>query len=1295
MDKKARSNLRKVVGQARQLLEEDVRTQLKRLGIEEGGKTVPAGRLAHLSREDKEVRDKVLVAIKKEQVKNIKLKEAYDRYVRHVGFTYLNRLAALRAMEVRELIGKTVVRRDQYAGMSRREYELSEREGLSDKDEIAKKSLFEAFNEVSREIKVLFDVTDEYSLLFPSPRTLDKLLDLLGKEVPQEDWSEDDVIGWIYQYYNSEARAEFRKNRRRPKPDDMPLISQFYTPRWLVRALVDNTLGRLWLEMKRRMPKLGEVKVEVSNEKRYRKPQGETVDEYCSYVIPVKDPSSRQGKNVKDIKVLDPACGSGHFLVYAFNILYRMYLEDQPKTPRSEIPRLILENNLYGIDVDLRAVQLAALSLYLKAKEYNREIKIERMNLVCADVRITNGDMQKKFISRFEHDVDLQRIFAKLFAEFKYTYDVGSLLKVRAPFESLLEQRRKGVQTKFYPKIIGQSSFSKKGSVEAQSELSLSELQRGTLVKPAVTLKEMFGSLLEFEKEGMEKKDMGTMLFAGEAEKSVGLLSLLIQKYDVVVMNPPHGRAPSKTKEYLNVHYPKTKNDYYSAFLEQAVDLCDYDGYIAALTGRSILITKTFQWVREKLLPDNAPPNFVLDLGFYTIEEAHARFAGFILDRISKEEYKTSKHRKIHFIRLTNFKWDEKTLEFERAISSLDTNQNCYVASLAELEKIPRTPYSYWAPDVLRNIFAKYPPLDRDLIKKTQLLKIADVKQGLATGDNSQFTRFWWEVRPHKITMDNLETFRNKKWVPFVDEFFLFYFFADLQKVVNWEYDAQELKKFADATGKPRIQNESFFFNEGLSWSANLQRTQLPSLWIIKRLPFRILPKGCIFGVGAQGVIVEPEKVWSLLAICCSKLIFAASRLISSENKQGTGNTASLPIAFQNANNNTLYKIGLLAREAHDILKEWATGDEMSTLFVKPWILHAKEFDLSDKPKTGHPFAKNFEWHSWPSLVQMRNLQSKAGSLYELANLCEKRQDFLNARLRQILTEIDKEVYGLYGVSSEEKRLIEHELELQQIGDTDVKSEVKLIENVDLAEHAKRLISFYIKKIVETNSDGIIPLTLNSSGNTFGRIREYWKNDFGEENIDTIEKELLSILGKPFEEWILEDYFDFHITVYRNRPIYWHITSRNFNSQRRCLGAFNCLVNYHKLDKDSIPKIRTKREQLKGIIDGVKWKTERLKKELQKTKDLGDKKRERQLQEEYEESLDELNELQAFDKKLAEVSNPRKEPTELNEESSWVQRKIAEVRDNGWNPIIDYGVRVNIEPLKEAGLLHRAAERVK
>lgn len=1279
MNKKARSNLRKVVTQARQLLEEDIKTQLKRLGIEESGKTIPAGRLTHLRREDKDLRDKILAAIQKEQVRKVERGEAYDRYIRHVGFTYLNRLAALRAMEVRELIKETVIRRDQYAGMSRREYEVSEREGLSDHAEVTRKSLLEAFNKVSQEIKVLFDVNDEYSLLFPSHRTLDKVMSVLGEEVPEEDWREEDIIGWIYQYYNSETRSEFRKKRRKPRPDDVPVINQFYTPRWLVRALVDNTLGRLWLEMKGRMPKPGQA--EAPSEERLRNPQGETVDEYCSYLIPLRqEPPPRKEKSVREIKVLDPACGSGHFLIYAFNVLYRMYLENETEIPREEIPRLILENNLFGIDIDLRSVQLAALSLFLKAKEYNRDVKIGRMNLVCADVRITDGDLQREFISRLEPDVDLQRIFVKLFKELEFTYDVGSLLKVRAPFERLLEERRKGVQIRFQPKVAGQSFISRKGGIGGQSELSIEFAKQGVLVKPAVTLKEMLSALLEFEREGIEKKDMGTMLFAGEAEKSIGLLALLSQRYDVVVMNPPYGDMSKSTKDYAREHYPRTHYDYYAAFIEQAVDLCEKNGFVGMLTGRTFMFLKWFKRVRTEILLKEARSEILFDLnsspGDNILDEATGRWAATVARRISND----NENSECIFIRLILFEGEDKKIEaLEKGASSwLEKGENdtFFSIRLKDLKKLPGMPYSYWVPEGLAKLFEDYPPLDRDNAKKPDKAKITDLKVGLQTGNDARFTRYWWEVPTEEIAICPEDTFKRKKWVPFVKGIGRFY--SDLSVVVNWEFNGRDLKKFNGSV----IRNEECYFRPGLWWSNIVSSVFLDT---------RILPNGTIFRAGAHALFPRNEDhLWQLLSFTNSSLVaFLFLSLDPTMHNRHIGYVSQIPISSKILESEKLKKISY---KLYNVIRTWETGNETSPLFLKPWILQFLQNNKDEELTARHSLSKNFMVTDRKWAFVSDNLHGSADlAIHDLIKYSLSWEEFVKKKICESQRLIDNEVYEIYSISRREQELVRQEL-AQFSGSSENLNdyEASIRPGVSGKEHVARYLSYCVKKIMEKDPEGIM-----ITEELVSRVREFTKKDFGKHRLQRVESDIAQVLEKSVLDWLAEDFFEFHVGLYERRPIIWHMTSANFSSKRGIQGAFNCFLHYPKLRKDTIFKIRTRDEYLKGVLRGAKWKTQRLRRELQETRDSRDNRRERRLQEEYEKSLDELNELQAFDNKLAEVSNPRDKLTELSEDASWVDRKISEVKDNGWNPVLDYGVRVNIEPLKEAELLHRAAYRVK
>ncbi|MFW9889712.1 MAG: Eco57I restriction-modification methylase domain-containing protein, partial [Candidatus Thorarchaeota archaeon] len=573
MKSDARNRLRSVVGKARNLIEEDIRSQLLRLGITEG-ELIPLDQLKHLDALMKEKRQRIEKAIKKEELGNLSQKESFERYVRHVGFSFINRVAAFRALEVRNLLSReTIKRHKKYAGYSAREYEISERERINDPAEIVEIAFREACEDISEEISVLFDLSDEYSILFPTVHVLNQIYEHFGKDITDEDWLNDDVIGWIYQYYNSEARKEFKKKKRKPKPDDIPIINQFYTPDWIVKALVDNTLGRLWLESRGEMYRIGEG---VKNSGKGR------IKEYCDYIVPEKDEHIQNEIEPYEIKVLDPACGSGHFLVYAFDVLFRMYQEFDSSLPDERICELIIENNLYGIDIDLRAVQLAALSLYLKAKTLSSKTRIRKMNLVCADSRIIDGEAKRNFLRKFETKPQrhLQRSFAKLFDDLTYTYHIGSLFRIREQFEDIMDQAA-------LPSFLGDSKSN------AQDDNSQTEQS---------TFDEMLAFLKRFEKEAMETHDMGTLLFAAEIEKSTGLLSLLTQRYDVVVMNPPYGDAPAEAKSYLKKNYPRTHYDYYAAFMEQAISLCKKDGFVGMLTGRTYMFLKWFERVRTQLL---------------------------------------------------------------------------------------------------------------------------------------------------------------------------------------------------------------------------------------------------------------------------------------------------------------------------------------------------------------------------------------------------------------------------------------------------------------------------------------------------------------------------------------------------------------------------------------------------------------------------------------------------------------------------------------------------------------------
>jgi len=1325
LDRPRRYNLRRVVSEARRLIEDEIAKRLAYYGLRADGTSLSPDRLPHLTTDDREVRARIEAAIRKEQSDRLDRAEATARYIRSVGFTYVNRFAALRAMEVRGFLRvETLVRRAEYGGRSLRERDIAEAQPGFSPDEVLRRALEGACTEAGEQIGVLFDLTDEYSLVFPAPRACRELIRLFAEEVPEADWREDDVVGWVYQYYNEEARARFKKARRKPTADDIPVINQFYTPHWVVRVLVDNTLGRMWLEMQGRCPVLKGGDPPVLKDLRIGVPDpradperfaawlrdpvsvtaAEIVDTFCSYLVPLRNaPPPRRAKPIEEIKVLDPACGSGHFLVYAFDVLYLVWREARPELPPWRIPALILEHNLYGIDIDLRAVQLAALSLYLKARTVfeealadggisdRPEFRVARLNLVVADARIPTDGLRIKFLRRFAGDRDLQALFATLFEHLNHTNELGSLLKVRQPFEQLFERRYAQAQRRAAEAFEkGQPMLPE---MKVQPDLGDAAAQVVTREGAIVEMTEQaMTALKEFEAEAMDGQDIGSRLFATEAGKSVGLLALLSQKYDVVLMNPPYGKVPPTAKAYLRKYYARTHRDVYAAFFEQAIELLQPSGCVGALTGRTFMFLKSYRSLREEIFHAQCPPQVIFDLGFEVLDEAVARWAAIVLRRVESVDKLMSEPAT--FFRQTFFSGDEKQLAFERALVGIgvaDAGNRVvgpFYPSFADLAQVPGTPYAYWASSSLRYLFVRHPPLDRDVAKKPSEPKIADAKRGLDSGENVRFLRYFWETSPERIG-------REKKWVPFAKGGSIFYYDIDL--VIDWENEGMELRDSANAV----IRNERFHFRQGLTWARIVSA---------ERMEVSVLPSGCLFDSNASTIFaVDPSYELPLLAFCTSSLCsFALNILDPLAHTRQVGYVAQLPTSLSLLEST---QMGLFGQEAHPLLLEQNTGEETSTIFIKPSVLQVLHgFDPDQRPITSHPFAEQFEWAEWPSLQAIRAVQgSPEMSLRELAKLCICRKEMTDARVAELQAAIDEEVYRLYEISDEDRVLIERELALRQ-GKPASAEEDKgspgfedLVEAFDLEavedagervrEHVRRLISFYVRQSVEAAPGGIVPLDTTFEDNLADAVRRRLAAGFGEEHVRDLEAEIAEILGKLLERWLAEDYFQYHVSLYKRRPIFWQLTSGRLGRSRRGEAPFSCLLHYHKLSRDTIPKVQA--FHLRDVRDRAGWERDRLRRELEKAQAAGDRSRERGLRKQYEAAADRVDELDAFDATLTEIHNPRRDKYGLPQRPRWVDEKIAEVRDNGWTPVIDYGVRVNIEPLKEARVLPRAADRVR
>jgi hypothetical protein len=1199
---------------------------------------------------------------------------AVERYLYEAAATLFNRFAALRAMEARGLIEETIVRRPDFGGRSRREYLTAQSNPGASPQDILEAALRSGFHEASQHISILFDPSDPYALLLPEPRRLIAFLAVFGESITEADWQADDILGWLYQYYQDEAREQFRRGRgrgarRTADADELAAINCLYTPHWVVRALVDNTLGRLLINRTNAGAKSTEQGTSAKDS-----PYNESVAALCTYVVPTQTTGKATAKPLRSIRILDPASGSGHFLIYAFDVLWGAYRAEEPDRPPEDHAAAILQHNLFGIDIDLRACQLAALGLYLKAKEHAPAMRPVAVNIVCADIRLLDGEREREFLAGFADDTHLRRVAERLLHDLHYTAEIGSLLRVRGAFERLFSERR-----------MTRSRQAKLLEMGIPEQLEL----EGVAPREK-TLAEILDAVARFERHAIERSDMGGQLFAADAERSVGLLSALSAAYDVVLMNPPYNKRqelPPAVRDYLTEHYPLTKHNLYSAFIEQAIALCEPGGYIGCLTPLAYMYLKKFQRLRVDLLAAGAPPELILEFGWDILDPAQIQTAASVLH---KEDGSVDLHRLRLFFDLTSYSGSPAKLRaFEDALAEVRSSGDplaCFRVSLAALATVPGCPYAYWLPQTARALFGLHPPLERDNADDSGTAKIADVKQGLTTADDARFTRRWWEVRREQLGPYH--------WAPFIkgEEYARWY--HDPTLVVLWERQGEEIKtyicqRYPYLNGKWEwvAKNPSFYFREGLTW----QRVNAG-----RRVRTRHLPAGGIFADKGPSIFLESGdhyELFALLAFLNSSLANLAMLALTPERGWEVGQVSRLPIAREALESRQLSDA---ARELHDIHLAWDTGDEISTRFVAPRLLQVA-FPDQRGPVTGHPLAVGFEWPSCESWRQIEAIQgSPERSLPDLLALVRSRRRALDERITRLERHVDDEVLRCYGLAAEAEE-VKAALD-RRLGVTSDDGEEEEVEpepepdtgNDELVE-VQRLLSHYAHRAVAESDDGIVLWHPRAEGGLVARVRRMFAEEWGEDRGRRIEDEIAGLLDRTMEEWLTLDLFPFHVRLYRNRPVLWLLWSvpRSRGRGRARLPGFACFLDYHRLTRDTLHLVRGL--YLARALDEARADAGRRDVQATEARLEGGRNANRLLRE-AEDARALVVELEEFDERLGSLLERRQpRPTST---TSWVNARVAEICENGYDPNLELGVLVNLQPLRDAGLLHPATNRV-
>jgi len=1097
----------------------------------------------------------------KEKVNNSKIwNQAYNWFIDRLVYTFLNRLFAIRVMEALDLLKEsTLIPQLDLGNRSARMTKIQEKSPGKSINEWQVMVIKDAFLELTEDIRMIFDEEDIATRIWPDGDVIAQLITYFN-DVNPEIYKKDDCIGWFYHYYVLKIRKGHKTmsshgSKSPANPYYLSILNTVYTPRWMVQILVDNSLGHWWQDSH---------------------PESKIFSDSSYFIqkVPIKlEPSSNE---LLDLKILDPACGSGNFLVYTFTKLVQMYEENYPELDLCKIIKIILTQNLYGVDINRRPAQLSAIALYIlakclikeKAPEFSTTFKMPSVNIISCDIRIPKDDKNRiLFLQKFK-DVKVQKVLKDLIDQFDNADQLGSLIDIKslqAEINKLkqdqeVKHKAKGSLDKFLPK----------------------EYLKSTLHEYSLNLVE----IVENELISDESQNIGLQLFGKQAKNAASLAQILAQKYDVIISNPPFGLSMDVTKEKLKKFYPNTYGDLISAFVDQSLRLLKIKGFIGMVSDFSFLHLPKFEKFRSKILIKEAFIQYLLMIGYGSLPNAGNRPVLFILRKIAEDfseseiseigglyrnpQYDINKsysnehyiHEIVHNIKEINL-WDN-TRKIPQGWNQI--NQNDFlnlprsVIDLSIAEKfIP-----------LLEFFTKYPRLDisqHNRTEKERLLnhEISRVFQGIATGNNDLFVRFWFEVKPdqiRKVEMINessdVPNSVDKSFVPFSKGGGDIRYYLNNGYILWWNKNSiEEMKK-----QNCRLQNLSLIGKSNIHWSLSSGKP---------RGRFNISQIGLMSDVASMNIHMldkELEK-YTLLAYLNSKYGVFLGRLQTKDRKWQAGNIARFPIPIDFLINKSKL-LSKLAKESYELLRDWDTGYPMSPLFSESLIDKVIENNQKTlnigKPKTEHLFCEEYEQckSDTSKLINQIVVNTEDISIKKLIDAVKQRFDIFTKRIDEIDDHINDILYDL----------IDDETS-QALSDYYTKFIGNLGWNPEPEIWIKDFLMANIMKLIKSTSKRIILLN-NFKENELGLYQILINNlsrklDLNPHEIQLILKELEEILGKDLKRWITENFFFYHCQRFGGRPIIWQFSSKSKSNQDNAIDIF---IDYHQINENTLPNIR-------------------------------------------------------------------------------------------------------------------------
>lgn len=785
----------------RGLIQQTIDNRFSRLGLQE--EAMPVETLSDEQQIKRRVLDTIIAT---HQAAMGNYAEARKEAIKECVFTLFNRLAAVKVMEDRELFPEVIRRRAEHGNLSyshkmwledHPEERSAERMGL-------KNFLRDKFAELFDDFGIpLFKADHPYAIL-PTADELDEIITAfnsieLDEQCGEDIWKGDDILGWMYENFNAVEKVQLKESGEKIEYDKVFLQSQIYTPQWVVKFLVDNTLGKQYLEM------YPDSRFMIDEE------TGKT--KYLIANAPKQQVRHPKENGVLDIRLIDPACGSGNFLIYAFSVFYDMYVDQMENYgadfSRRDIPKLIVEHNLYGVDLDERAVQITQIALFIKAMQLKgRRGKMPTYcNVVSSHFSLPDYEtIEATFEMGDAHWDEKQReVIKDIWNDLCNAHKFGSLLRLKEKIEAMMPKQERNLFNDY--QIHDFFSF-KNQAIEMLRK--------------------------QVHQWGGEGSNAYSLSLVNDA---MTFLDILTTSFDVAVANPPYTDSSDfgpELKEFAEANYKKPMKfniNLYACFIKRCCELTDELGKVGMIHPMTFMYIKTFEDVRKFILNQTHINLFVeyglsnlfgsvmVDPAFYVLEKDKSEKNDSLF--ISLDQYTRTPQEK--------FK-KQYCLEALSDIVAGNENKHVYLLPQDKLKAIKSWPFIYWISDEFREKFGS-----------ASLEEITFVLQGLVTGDNIRFYRYWWEVNDISKWFDCPKGGPYNKW------------YGNFWVKVNWEDNGYEIKNFFDDKGKlrSRPQSEKFYFKEGVTYCSSGSRG----------CSFRYLPANQIISGAGPGIF--PSEKYS------------------------------------------------------------------------------------------------------------------------------------------------------------------------------------------------------------------------------------------------------------------------------------------------------------------------------------------------------------------------------------------------------------------------------------------------